>query len=98
MGGASRFRCGAFDDYAAGLPIAASVGDGNHNHKERFGREGHHARSIPRADTKPLTQLHQRKSNESQIRPVMKRSIAITRHSPRPDTATGQVDADPSAV
>ena len=46
----------------------------------------------------PLRSFIRASRHESQIRPVMKRSIAITRHSPRPDTATGQVDADPSAV
>jgi len=46
----------------------------------------------------PLRSFIRASRHESQIRPVMKRSIAITRHSPRPDTAIGQVDADPSAV
>lgn len=98
MGGASIFRCGAFDDYAAGLPIAASVGDGNHNHKERSAEKGTTLEAFQERIRQPLRSFIRASRHESQIRPEMKRSSAITLHSPRPDTAIGQVDPDPSAV
>ncbi len=47
---------------------------------------------------KPLHSFISASRHGSQIRHAEKRSSAITRHSPRPDTAIGQVDADPSAV